>query len=382
MKRRMVKLSYLTVQTSFLVMFPSIIISCGDYKIPEILLQNLQSKSVELVLNNVELSPQENVAKLFKVELKKENTDNYQQSQFSARRTLHDNKPKILLKISNLEANTKYVVKISRLKGQAEEQLFVRGNVFKTNPNPTIITDSYKKLNSTDPSSQFDFRVALSDQSLSSQHINVHYRKANMVRANHEIQSFVHNVRSDQFLYVSLKNLERNTSYVISGLYDQKGNLLSYDNNLFPLTFRTDADVVDIQVSNNKYAGQIDQNLENIDVDFIVKFSPGVVKINTVNNYSLVFKRENTGVSTGFDQIDNKDIEYFGNYVKPVDNQENTFIFRAKLPWKRQHNAYKLVGGFNKLARDSRLFDQNVVDSPNILKINPSVLEQVLQIDT
>ncbi|WP_462097602.1 hypothetical protein [Mesomycoplasma hyopneumoniae] len=376
------KVNCLIFQTSLMVIFPSFLVSCGNQESPEILVQNLQSQSVELVLNNVKIIPQDKIAKLFKVELKKENTENYQQVQFSARRALHNNQPKILLKITDLEPDSKYVIKISRLNGQIEEQLFVKGNVFRTNPSPVIISNSYKKMDSLDPSSQFDFRVALSDQNLSSQLIDVHYRKANMIRSDYEIQSFKHNVKSDQFLYVSLKNLDRYTNYVISGLYDQKGKLLTYDNNLFPLSFRTEADIIDVQVSNAKFAGQIDSSLENIDVDFEVKFSPGVVKANTVNNYSLVFKRENEGVSSGFDQINNNDVEYIANYIRPADGEGNSFIFRVKLPWKKQHNIYKIVAGYNKLARETRLFDQNVVDSPNILKIKHSVLEKKLEIDT
>ncbi|AJC49915.1 hypothetical protein [Mesomycoplasma flocculare] len=381
-KKRIAKLiNYLTFQAILMVVFPSVIVSCSSSKIPQILLQNLQSRSVEFVLDNVELMPQEDVSKSFKIELRKENAENYQKTKFSARRALHNNQPKILLKITNLEPNSKYAIKISHLEGENEKQLFIRGNVFQTKPNPSIISNSFKKINSQDPSSQYDFKVALSDSSLSSQNIYVHYRKANMIRANHEIQSFVHNIKSDQFLYVSLKNLERDTNYIISGLYNQKGDLLTFDNNLFPLLFRTDADIVGIEVSNSKFPGQIDQNLENIDVEFLVKFSPGIVKSNNVNNYSLVFKRENDSVSTGFDQVNEKDVEYIANYVRPADKGENSFIFAAKFPWGKQHNFYKIVGGFNKLARDSHLFDQNIVDSANILKINQSVLAQRLQID-
>ncbi|MHA0315687.1 hypothetical protein ACXYVG_02440 [Mesomycoplasma ovipneumoniae] len=376
------KIKFLTLQTGLFASVPVIFVACTDSEIPEISIQNIQSKSVELLLNNIVLTPQDNIAKTFKVELRKENTENYEQVKFSAFRALHDNKPKILLKINNLDAKTKYVVRITRINGQEEEQLFVRGNVFQTNPNPTIIPGSFQKLDATDPSSQYDFKVAISDTTLNSQPIDVRYRKANALRSNPETQTFTHNLRSDQSLHVSLKNLERDTTYIISGLYDQKGNMLSFDENLFPLTFRTDGDIVGVEVSNSKFPGQIHSDLQNIDVDFKVKFSRGIVNANTVNNYNLVFKRENTGVQTGFDQINNKDIEYLANYVRPVENEDNTFIFRVKLPWRSQNNFYKIVGGYNKLFTDSHIFDQNLVDSPNILKINPAILDQKFQIDT
>ncbi|WNM16719.1 hypothetical protein [Mesomycoplasma ovipneumoniae] len=376
------KIKFLTLQTGLFASVPVIFVACTDSEIPEISIQNIQSKSVELLLNNIALTPQDNIAKTFKVELRKENTENYEQVKFSAFRALHDNKPKILLKINNLDAKTKYVVRITRINGQEEEQLFVRGNVFQTNPNPTIIPGSFQKLDATDPSSQYDFKVAISDTTLNSQPIDVQYRKANALRSNPETQTFTHNLRSDQSLHVSLKNLERDTTYIISGLYDQKGNMLSFDENLFPLTFRTDGDIVGVEVSNSKFPGQIHSDLQNIDVDFKVKFSRGIVNANTVNNYNLVFKRENTGVQTGFDQINNRDIEYLANYVRPVENEDNTFIFRVKLPWRSQNNFYKIVGGYNKLFTDSHIFDQNLVDSPNILKINPAILDQKFQIDT
>lgn len=85
------KVNCLIFQTSLMVIFPSFLVSCGNQESPEILVQNLQSQSVELVLNNVKIIPQDKIAKLFKVELKKENTENYQQVQFSARRALHNN---------------------------------------------------------------------------------------------------------------------------------------------------------------------------------------------------------------------------------------------------------------------------------------------------
>ncbi|WP_230861166.1 hypothetical protein [Mycoplasma sp. 'Moose RK'] len=361
---------------------PVLTMACVVKKEPEILLQNLQSKSVEIILDNVNLAPGENVAKSFLVELKKENTKEYQATNFTARKTLHNNEPKILLKISDLDADTRYVIRINRFKGEKKEQLFVKGNVFKTNPNPIIIPKSFQVIIPSDPSSQFSFKVALANQNLSQQKIDVHFYKANETRENVEIQQFTHNLKSDQFLYVNLTNLERGTNYVISGLFDQSGNLLTFDDNLFPYNFRTEADIVGLELSNQKFAGQIDGKLESISVDFVVRFSPGIVNANNVKNYVLVFKRENEGVGTGFDQVDNKDLEFIAKFSKNQDPKSNSYIFRVKFPWNQPNNFYKITKGYNKLAQNNHSFDQNILDSPNILKINPSILQQKFRIDS
>ncbi|MBG0730881.1 hypothetical protein IM807_02135 [Mycoplasma sp. 'Moose RK'] len=373
-------LKFFFLSSMFLV--PVLTMACVVKKEPEILLQNLQSKSVEIILDNVNLAPGENVAKSFLVELKKENTKEYQATNFTARKTLHNNEPKILLKISDLDADTRYVIRINRFKGEKKEQLFVKGNVFKTNPNPIIIPKSFQVIIPSDPSSQFSFKVALANQNLSQQKIDVHFYKANETRENVEIQQFTHNLKSDQFLYVNLTNLERGTNYVISGLFDQSGNLLTFDDNLFPYNFRTEADIVGLELSNQKFAGQIDGKLESISVDFVVRFSPGIVNANNVKNYVLVFKRENEGVGTGFDQVDNKDLEFIAKFSKNQDPKSNSYIFRVKFPWNQPNNFYKITKGYNKLAQNNHSFDQNILDSPNILKINPSILQQKFRIDS
>ncbi|WP_434336715.1 hypothetical protein [Mesomycoplasma conjunctivae] len=364
---------------------PVYLVACGTQNNAEISIQNIQSTSAKIILSYPEKTDltAQNVASKFQVSLRQKSQESFNKVDARFRLT-NNNGQKVEISLSQLNPETEYAVKIEELGGEAQKQLFLKNNVFTTTKTPQF--GDLKTELPKDPSSQYAFSLKIDDASLINQQVEVKYKSDSELNNEFESIELPVSASTDQRLHVFIPSLKRDTNYTIEGLFLKKEDGKSTKvrtEGIFPIHFRTEADIVSLKVAPKKMTGQISSDLKTIRTEFIVKFANGVVNSDNVESYNLIFKVLNNTSSGGKYQKDEtgKDIEYIARYESPSE-EENSYIFVANLPWNQQNPvSIQLVASQNLLNTNSKKFDADIKNSDNNLKINQSILEKIISIN-
>lgn len=311
--------------------------------------QNLSSSSVELFFKNSDGSLFELNSEEYQFEYRKfdgedeftelnlnllTKTTDIQKNEDNTTNKTHTSRGFAKIKISNLEEETKYEIRLSKQSPTGFKELKLGVNNFKTSKKPEIKNGSLKVVLGEDSSKQIKVSFEFNNpQEYVQKSFLVSYQKLNS--ENKAIESnltseVVTYENPDSSLVLELNNLNKNTKYKILKIWETDNNKtkikqLIFEQQILPFEIKTNGDVVEITQNLSKVSTQDNTGVRKPEIYLDVKFANNL-KPNTI--YKAILRRWDNQEGDYF-KIKGTE-EFMEVEAEIVDNGEKEVTFAFK----------------------------------------------------